>query len=41
MSLYSFLHKDHIVYDKFNHFINNPRFSVLINDYLNSDINDF
>lgn len=41
MSLYSFLNKDHIVYDKFNHFINNPRFSVLINDYLNSDIDDF
>ena len=41
MSLYSFLHKDHIVYDKFNHFINNPRFSVLINDYLNSNIDDF
>lgn len=41
MSLYSFLNKDHIVYDKFNHFINDPRFSVLINDYLNSDIDDF
>lgn len=41
MSLYSFLNKDHIVYDKLNHFINDPRFSVLINDYLNSDIDDF
>lgn len=41
MSLYSFLHKDTLVYNKFNHFINDPRFSVLITDYLNSDIDDF
>ena len=41
MSLYSFLHKDTIVYDKFNHFINDPRFNALINDYLNSNIDDF
>lgn len=41
MSLYSFLHKDTIVYDKFNHFISDPRFNALINDYLNSDIDDF
>ena len=41
MSLYSFLHKNTLVYDKFNHFINDPRFNILINDYLNSDIDDF
>lgn len=41
MSLYSFLHKNTIVYDKFNHFINDPRFNALINDYLNSNIDDF
>ena len=41
MSLYSFLNKDTIVYNKFKHFINDPRFSVLINDYLKSDIDDF
>lgn len=41
MSLYSFLHKDTIIYNKFNHFINDPRFSILINDYLNSNIDDF
>lgn len=38
MSLYSILHKDTIVYDKFKHFINDPRFIALINDYLQSDI---
>ena len=41
MSLYSFLHKDTLVYNKFKHFINDPRFNTLINDYLNSDIDDF
>lgn len=41
MSLYSFLHKDTVVYDKFEHFINDPRFNALMNDYLNSNINDF
>lgn len=41
MSLYSFLHKDTPVYNKFKHFINDPRFNTLINDYLNSDIDDF
>ena len=41
MSLYSFLNKDTLVYDKFKHFINDPRFNTLINDYLNSDIDDF
>lgn len=41
MSLYSFLNKDTLVYNKFKHFINDPRFNTLINDYLNSDIDDF
>ena len=41
MSLYSFLHKDTLVYNKFKHFINDPRFNTLINDYLNSDIDNF
>jgi len=41
MSLYSFLNKDTVVYNKFKHFINNPRFNALINDYLNSNIDDF
>lgn len=41
MSLYSFLHKDTVVYDKFEHFIKDPRFNALMNDYLNSNINDF
>lgn len=41
MSLYSFLNKDTVVYDKLNHFINDPRFNALINDYLNSNIDDF
>ena len=41
MSLYSFLNKDTLVYNKINHFINDPHFIALINDYLNSDIDDF
>lgn len=41
MSLYSFLNKDTVVYNKFKHFINDPRFNALINDYLNSNIDDF
>ena len=41
MSLYSFLNKDTLVYNKINHFINDPRFNALINDYLNSNIDDF
>ena len=41
MSLYSFLNKDTLVYNKIKHFINDPRFNTLINDYLNSDIDDF
>ena len=41
MSLYSFLNKDTVVYNKFKHFINDPRFNALMNDYLNSNINDF
>jgi hypothetical protein len=37
MSLYSFLHKDTIVYDKFNHFISDPRFIALMEAYKQSD----
>ena len=37
MSLYSFLHKDTLVYDKFNHFINDPRFIALMEAYKQSD----
>ena len=40
MSLYSLLHKDTIVYDSFKHFISDPRFTALINDYLQSDIDN-
>lgn len=40
MSLYSTLHKDTVVYDKFNQFINDTRFVTLIEDYLKSDINE-
>lgn len=37
MSLYSFLHKDTLVYDKINHFINDPRFIALMEAYKQSD----
>ena len=37
MSLYSFLNKDTLVYDKFNHFINDPRFIALMEAYKQSD----
>ena len=33
MSLYSFLNKDTIVYDKLNHFISDPRFIALMEAY--------
>ena len=37
MSLYSFLNKDTLVYDKINHFINDPRFIALMEAYKQSD----
>ena len=37
MSLYSFLHKDTLVYDKLNHFIADPRFITLMEAYKQSD----
>ena len=37
MSLYSFLNKNTLVYDKFNHFINDPRFIALMETYKQSD----
>ena len=37
MSLYSFLNKDTIVYDKLNHFISDPRFIALMEAYKQSD----
>jgi hypothetical protein len=37
MSLYSFLHKDTLVYDKINHFINDPHFIALMEAYKQSD----
>lgn len=37
MSLYSFLNKDTLVYDKFNHFISDPRFIALMEAYKQSD----
>lgn len=37
MSLYSFLNKDTLVYDKLNHFINDPRFIALMEAYKQSD----
>ena len=37
MSLYSFLNKDTLVYDKINHFISDPRFIALMEAYKQSD----
>lgn len=37
MSLYSFLNKNTLVYDKINHFINDPRFIALMEAYKQSD----
>lgn len=37
MSLYSFLNKDTLVYDKLNHFISDPRFIALMEAYEQSD----
>ena len=37
MSLYSFLNKDTLVYDKLNHFITDPHFIALMETYKKSD----
>ena len=37
MSLYSFLNKDTLVYNKLNHFINDTRFLALMDAYKQSD----